>query len=140
MTERASGSTDRRQLRRFGIGGFVVTGAVGAWALWRGRVPLASGALGVAMLLGALGAARPSALALPYRTWRSFAAALGFVNTRILLGVVYLLVVTPISLLLRLLGRDTLDLKWRKDARAAPTFWRPFEEKRPKRERFERPY
>ncbi len=41
--------------------------------------------------------------------WMTFAFALGWVNTRILLGIFYYLVMTPIGLMMRLFGKDLLD-------------------------------
>jgi hypothetical protein len=46
-----------------------------------------------------------------YTVWMLFAFALGWVNTRLLLGAFFYLVVTPIGLLLRLTGKDLLDEK-----------------------------
>lgn len=43
--------------------------------------------------------------------WTSLSQAIGFVVSRVLLGVVYFLVLTPIALAQRLLGRDPLHLK-----------------------------
>jgi hypothetical protein len=49
-----------------------------------------------------------------------FAFLLGWLNTRLLLGVFFYLILTPIGLLLRLTGRDLLD---RKIDPAARTYW-----------------
>ncbi|MBK9177645.1 MAG: hypothetical protein IPM46_15210 [Flavobacteriales bacterium] len=43
--------------------------------------------------------------------WTSLSLAIGFVVSRVLLGVVFFLVLTPIALVQRLLGRDALQLK-----------------------------
>lgn len=44
-----------------------------------------------------------------YRWWMQFARALAFVNTRIILTLVYVLLLAPVALLLRLMGKDYLD-------------------------------
>lgn len=46
-----------------------------------------------------------------YIGWMTFAFALGWVNTRIILGLVYYLIFTPVSLILRLLRKDILEMR-----------------------------
>jgi hypothetical protein len=43
--------------------------------------------------------------------WLSLSQAIGFVVSRILLGIIYFAVLTPIALLRRALGRDPMHLK-----------------------------
>jgi hypothetical protein len=47
--------------------------------------------------------------ALLYRWWMKFAAFLAFVNARILLTLVYFLIIGPISVIVKLMGKDYLD-------------------------------
>ena len=97
-----------RQLRQFGllVGG--IFGAMGLWPLvWRHQSPrLWAVTLAVALVLPALVA--PRVLAPAHRAWMALAEVLAWVNTRILLGLVFYLVVTPIGLLMRLLKRDPM--------------------------------
>ena len=46
-----------------------------------------------------------------YRAWMKFAHALGWMNTRIILTLVYLLVMTPLALIFKLLGKDPMNRK-----------------------------
>ena len=46
-----------------------------------------------------------------YFVWMIFAAILGWVMTRVILSVVFYLIMTPISLITKLLGEDFLNLK-----------------------------
>jgi hypothetical protein len=66
------------------------------WTLW-----IALPALG-------LGLSAPALLAGPYRAWMALGHALGWVNSHVILGLVFLLVLQPIALLMRLLGHDPL--------------------------------
>lgn len=43
-----------------------------------------------------------------------FAQALGWVNTRIILSLVYFLIFTPIALFFRLIGKDPMDRSFEK--------------------------
>jgi hypothetical protein len=55
-----------------------------------------------------------------HAVWMKFAHALGWVNTRLLLGLFFYLVLTPVGLVLRMLGKDLLQ---RRIDRSAPTYW-----------------
>lgn len=120
MADRSTG----KDLRWFGVmmGAALCAGAIFAW---RGGSPRAAavlcGAGGIFLLLGL---AAPRALGLVYRPWMKLAAAMGWVNTRILLGLMFFLVFTPIALVRRALGRDPLDLRFDEKSRAASTYWK----------------
>ncbi len=53
-----------------------------------------------------------------YIGWMKFAHALGWINTRVILGIFFYLVLTPLGLILRLLGKDLLDQKIDRSARS----------------------
>jgi len=53
--------------------------------------------------------------------WMRFAFLLGWVNTRILLGAFFYLILTPIGLLMRAFGNDLLDEKLEPQA---PSYWK----------------
>ena len=46
-----------------------------------------------------------------HRAWMSLARALGYVNSRVLLGLSFFLILVPTGLLMQLSGRDTLRVK-----------------------------
>ena len=62
----------------------------------------------------------PAILKPIYLFWMIFAVVLGWIMTRLVLSVLYFLIVTPIGLIPRLLGKQFLDLKW--DKKTA-TYW-----------------
>ena len=123
--ERGAGA-DGRQEREFGlvVGGVLL--ALGGWWLYRGKTgPVPSGCVVVGALLMLLGMTFPRVLYWPYRGWMALAGVLGWVMTRVVLGLVYFLMVTPIGAVKRLLGWDPLG------RRAAPsdTYWREYPER-----------
>ena len=61
-----------------------------------------------------------SICSLLYKGWMAFAHALAVVNTTIILSIVYLLLIGPSWLVMKLRRKDLLDRK----VEAAPTFWR----------------
>jgi len=98
----------RNELRKFGllVGG--VFTVIGLWPLvFRGE-PLRLWAIGIGGLLILCGVALPSVLAPIHKGWMWVGHILGWVNTRILLGIVFYALVTPIGLVFRLMGKDTM--------------------------------
>ena len=115
-----------RAEREFGlvVGGVFVL--LGSWWLFRGKLTNAAGILlplGAVLIL--LGLVWPRALVLPNKAWMLLAEGLSFVSTRIILGAVFFLAVTPIGVVKRLMGWDPLS---RRGARGA-SYWRPYSER-----------
>ncbi|WP_342644928.1 SxtJ family membrane protein [Mucilaginibacter sp. CSA2-8R] len=53
----------------------------------------------------------PQWLTWPRKGWEALGKALGYINTLVLLTLVYVVIVTPFGLISRLLGNDPLKLK-----------------------------
>jgi hypothetical protein len=83
-------------------------GAVRWWAL----------ALAAALLLVSL--TRPSLLDVANRAWLRVGRAMSRVVNPVVLGILFLVVITPTALISRMLGRDPLRLRM---DRAAATYW-----------------
>ena len=123
-------ATDR-EVKKFGLMFSAICLAVAGYSYYRdGSVwPwfLGGGAL---FLAGGLFAR--SLLKHVYVAWMKFAFVLGWVNTRLILGIFFYGVVTPIGVIMRLTGWDPLT---RKIDRSATTYWvtRPQEPFDPKK-------
>jgi Saxitoxin biosynthesis operon protein SxtJ len=89
--------------------------------LMRHRPLAGKGFLVAATLLLATGLFVKPAGALIARAWLKFGGALGAVNSRIILGAIFYLFLTPIALLARLTRGDFLHLK--KRAGADRSYW-----------------
>ncbi len=123
-----------KELRKFSwvVGGVFALIAAVAW--YNGKtwypVPLW---IGVPLLV--VGTVVPRAVKPLYYAWMSMAIVLGFVMTRIILTIFFFLVLTPVGLVFRLLGRDLLH---REIDRQAPTYWLEKEYLIPDRSRYEK--
>jgi hypothetical protein len=99
----------KQDLRRFGltVGGILALLAGVSW--WRGHElpPLVLGALGTLLIV--LGLVAPTLLRPIEKGWMRFAAGLAYVNTRIILTVLFYLLFFPVGVVRRLVGRDPLD-------------------------------
>ena len=101
-----------KELRQFGIimGIFIMLffGLLIPW-IWGFAPPnwvwiTAGSFIGVALVL-------PIILKPIYVVWMKLAHVLGWINTRLLLGIVFYAIVMPIGLLLRLFGKDPMRRK-----------------------------
>ena len=96
--------------RSFGIVFTLVFLAMGVWVVSGGQ---SKGwfffVSAVLFLVAAI--ARPSILGPLNRAWAKFGLLLGQVFNPLLLGVIFFLVVTPMAVIRRLLGKDSLHLK-----------------------------
>ena len=77
-------------------------------------------AIGIAVLIGAVAALRPSLLAIPNRWWTRLGLLLGRLTSPIAIGVLFYAVIVPFALGMRIVGRDALRLK--RDA-GARSYW-----------------
>ena len=102
----------KKQLREFGLLiGFGIPILIGyliplifghqfrTWTLW----------IGVPGLL--IGLIAPRLLYYPYKVWMALGHVLGWINSHIILGLVFILVLQPIAFIMRLTGYDPLRSK-----------------------------
>ena len=111
----STGSSDRQ----FGLLAGCLLAAAAAWPVLRGghlRVGLLAGGL----VLAFLGAVWPRVLKPANRLWLLLGQALGRVTNPLVAGLLFLVLITPLGLLLRRMGR--LSVRLQKDL-AAPTYW-----------------
>ena len=94
--------------RAFGLSVGTVLLLIAAYSLWRDRIVTAEILGGVGAVLVTLGYLRPSLLQRPSRMWWQMAHVLGWINARVILTVVFAVVLVPLALIWRVIGRDPL--------------------------------
>ncbi len=82
-------------------------------------------ALPPAVLLFAAAIIRPGLLWPLYRPWMTLSFVLGYFVSRLILSIIYYFVMTPIAVVLRLTGKDLLQMKKRNSG----TYWIPRKKK-----------
>lgn len=103
-------------LRQFGllVGGMFLL--IGLWPfVWRQEV-IRIWAVVPGVILGLAGLIVPGALKHVYQGWMWVGHILGWVNTRIILGVLFYGIVTPMGLVMKLAGRDPMRRGFEPDA------------------------
>ena len=99
--------------RSFGISVGTVLLLIAAFLVWRGRILTAEILAPIGAVLLILGLTAPRLLKWPSAVWWKFAMVLGHVNSRVILTLAFALVLTPLGLLWRLIGRDPLAMRRR---------------------------
>jgi hypothetical protein len=118
--------------RSFGltVGGVLAVAA--ALSVWRHH-PTRGEALGViAAILIVAALVRPRALSGVAAVWARVGHALGWFNSRVLLTVMFVIVLWPIGLVMRMFGSDPLE------RRARGSMWSPYPERLRDPKHFER--
>ncbi len=128
-----SAVTDARARKSALVVAFVLL-LVAAWNFYRGRttVVVIFASIGAALVVAGLFV--PVAARAFHKAWMRFAVALGHVNSRVLLTLMYYLVFTPYGLVSRLVGRDPL----RRRGKVGESYWVERKRTRQEREQFER--
>ena len=104
-----------KQLRSFGLTVGGIFALIGFWPLiFRGEgLRLWAVVLAVCLLVPAV--VFPRSLVWVHKGWMAVGHVLGWINTRIILGVVFYVIVTPIGIIRRWLGKDPMGRQLRPD-------------------------
>ena len=127
---------DKKGLRDFGlVTGGILAALFGLFFPWVFERPIPTWPWIIAGVLAAWALVLPLSLRPVYRIWMRLSIVLSRITTPIVMGVVFFLVVTPVALCMRVLGRDALA----RELDPAATTYR-VQMKRRTKEHMERPF
>jgi hypothetical protein len=110
---------DSRELRRFGLTTSaliaILFGLVLPWLFHR---PYPSWPWIVAVILSGWALLLPASLGPVYRLWMAIGHGLGWINSRIILGIMFYVLILPIGFILRLLGKDPMQRRFDQQAKS----------------------
>jgi hypothetical protein len=102
---------DKMQIRTFGIGLAVLLTVLALWKFYKGHQTVAF----ILFLFGALSAVLAlfcQPLLKPvYIVFIRISHVVGWINTRVLLALIYYIIITPLGIVIRIFGKDLLDRK-----------------------------
>ncbi len=104
--------------RSFGIIFFIVFLLISLWPILKG-LEIRVWALIISLIFLLLGLINSNFLTPLNKTWIKFGILLGKIIAPLVMGLIFFLIVTPIGLLLRIFGKDVLNLKFSK----ANSYW-----------------
>jgi len=104
---------DRKGLREFGlVTGGIVAGLFGLFFPWllEAQIPLWPWAVAGVLAVWALVA--PASLRPLYRLWMRLGLLLSRITTPLILGIVFYIVILPVALVMKVVGRDAMARKF----------------------------
>ena len=110
---------DKRSLRKFGITMAIAFLVISSLFFFRQKYSFVSYSLVIACIFFIMGLVLPVFLKPVYILWMGLAFILGWLNTRIILVVLFYLIFTPLGLFMRLFKIDLIERKKKKD-----TYWK----------------
>ncbi|MDX1545971.1 MAG: SxtJ family membrane protein [Rhodothermales bacterium] len=113
----------KQELRSFGLVMTVPLTLIGGYLWWKGSAA-APYVLGAAAFFLVTGLLVPALLRPIEKGWMKVAEILGAIMTRVILTVAFYLVITPFGLLLRVLRKDLLALRFHPEQ---TSYWAPVE-------------
>ncbi|MCX5679777.1 MAG: SxtJ family membrane protein [Candidatus Omnitrophica bacterium] len=104
-------NSDKRTLRKFGMTMGVAFLVISCLFFFRHKYAGAMYSLIISCIFFMMRMALPTFLKPVYMIWMRFAFILGWINTRIVLVIIFYLIFTPVGLFMRLLRIDLLERK-----------------------------
>ena len=100
---------ESKDLRNFGILiGFVVGPILGVILPFYKTKTFDLNFLGIGVCILLISISIPKILFYPYKVWMKIGEILGWVNSRIILGIIFFVLFVPVGLIRRIANRDTL--------------------------------
>jgi len=127
---------DKKELRKFGLVAGAITAALfGLLLPWLFDRAIPLWPWIVAGVLWLWGGLLPGSLLPVYRVWMGIGHVLGWINTRIILGVLFYILFLPTGLVMRMVSKDPMARKIDKSEKSYR-----LESDRPTKNHVERPY
>lgn len=110
-----------KELRKYGLTMAVALAVICGLLFWRGR-EYYFWFLVIAAAFFVTSLAVPIVLRPLYKAWMTLAHLMGWLMTRVILFIAFFIVLTPTGLLMKLLGKDIIDIKF--DAYGEGSYWK----------------
>jgi len=128
--------TGKKDLRSFGITiGFILL-AIAAFLFFKDKDSYQT-FLYISGALIIFGLIIPVILKPIYLAWMTFAVILGWFMTRVILSLLFFIILTPLGLILRIVGKDFLNQKEQKELNS---FWNKRNSKNEKNQNYEKQF
>ena len=128
--------SEKSDFRKFGITIGVILLIIAGFLFWKEKESFQI-LLTFGVTLCILGIVIPFILKPIYWVWMIFATILGWIMTRVILSLLFYIIVTPIGLILRLFGKQFLELRWDK---SKESYWNFRTNEHLKKENYEKQF
>lgn len=111
--------SEKSDLRKFGISVGIILMLIAGFLFWKEKESFQI-LLTIGVVLCIFGVAIPAVLKPIYWIWMILATILGWIMTRVILSLLFYVILTPIGLIARFLGKQFIELRWDK---TYSTYW-----------------
>lgn len=122
--EKSKIKRSKKELRKFGITMAIALAIIGCLILWRQK-KYYQVFWGLSSLFLFSGLLLPVILGPVYKLWMTLSSVMGWFMSRVILIILFYLILTPIAILMRILGKDFLNIKF--DKGLVESYWIPRE-------------
>lgn len=136
LEEIKSIQSSKKNLRNFGLSVGFVCIAIAGFLFWKQKEAFPY-IVTIGLVLVCCGTFLPFVLKPVYWVWMGFASIIGWIMTRLILGLLYYLIITPIAITSRIVGKRFIDLNW--DAKQ-PSYWNEIKLSESMREGYKRQF
>ena len=134
MTDQTHRTTEQARKSALTVAGVLLL--LAAWNVYKDRPNVYFTLGGVALALGLIGLLWPGGARIFDRSWMFVAGVFGYINSRILLSIMFYGVMAPYGVFMRLFGRNTMNRR----GPNAETYWIPRKKTRQLAAGFERQF
>lgn len=134
MTDRTERTTEQARKSALVVAGVLLL--IAAWNVFKDRPTIYFALGGIAVTLALVGLLWPAGARMFDRSWMFIAGVLGYINSRILLSIMFYGVMAPYGLIMRLFGRNTMNRRGPNQE----TYWIPRQKTRQMPAGFERQF
>lgn len=139
LEERYFGKSKREHIREFACLLAIIMLIIGSFRLYHsGRIPTALSLFFVSASMVVIGYRLPMVLLPVWESWMKIATVLGAVVSSLLVIVVWIVIVVPTGLLMRMFGHVGIDMKFREER--GESYWRTRDPKEQIPEYYERQF
>lgn len=128
---------EKKQIRTFGFGLTGFLSLIGGLHIYKGHPESSIYFFGASFVALCISIIVPTALKHIYKIMMLIAHAIGWVNTHILLGLIFYLIISPVGLFLKAIRKDLLN---RKIDKSCNTYWNRREKTEMDKSRYERQF
>lgn len=125
MTPRINWKPSVKDLRQFGLILWIGFGLIAGAVWWKGHPETARWLWGVSGSIGLLAILVPRAAQPFYYLWMGFGFVMGSIMSRLVLGLIFFGLITPMAMFFRVRRRDVL---WRRKPADIGSFWQDHED------------
>ena len=128
--------SEKSDLRKFGITIGVILLIIAGFLFWKEKESFQI-LLAFGITFCIFGIVIPFILKPIYWVWMIFSIILGWIMTRVILSLLFYIILTPIGLILRLFGKQFLELRWDKSKKS---YWKYITNEKLQNENYEKQF